>query len=344
MPRNTGFSARVPALHAHAGRVGQRGDQVTQAGSGVGGAGLPGNALGEVGSSSTGQHQQLAARAQSAAAQAGQGLHGQSDLLHRTGNNISTVEGDNSNRFQAASPSFRPPALRGGQPTGPTGSQGGQRTRGFGGGPTAPQRLDDGSYQVGSHPGADGQNYATYLQTHQNKHQRTKIGELGPWSSKPGSQFPAGVGLGTHQQYLGPNAVKVATQGGPDQATVANKQSAYLQAEQRRAESYQRWQQAQQDYNYGRTDHAAMEDARRQYLADKTSADARAQEYSDAQTKYGRDGYIDANGNYTPTPQHSGDGVRYQTKTDTTTNPPTVIYHAYPEDNAGGVNRWNQRR
>lgn len=54
-----------------------------------------------------------------------------------------------------------------------------------------------------------------------------------------------------------------------------------------------------------------------------------------------KDGYLDANGNFTATPLHTADGTRYQVSADTGVNPPRVDYHDYPA-RTGGQTWWNR--
>lgn len=95
-----GFKAHPSSIHDHANRTGQRADQISQSGSSASGAGLHGQALGAIGSSTAGGHQQLTTRIQSAIGQAGSRLRNQSDLLHRTGTNISQTDDDHAGRIR----------------------------------------------------------------------------------------------------------------------------------------------------------------------------------------------------------------------------------------------------
>lgn len=96
-----GFTAHPPSIHDHATRTSQRADQVSQAGSAVGGGGLPTNALGLAGESTAGAHQQLTNRGQTAISRAAGGLHSQSGLLHQTGNNITETDTNHAGRIRA---------------------------------------------------------------------------------------------------------------------------------------------------------------------------------------------------------------------------------------------------
>lgn len=95
-----GFKAHPPSIHDHANRTSQRADQVSQTGSSTSGAGLHGQALGEIGSSAASGHQSLTSTMQGAIGQAGSKLRNQSDLLHRTGNNISETDDDHASRIR----------------------------------------------------------------------------------------------------------------------------------------------------------------------------------------------------------------------------------------------------
>jgi hypothetical protein len=95
-----GFKAHPSSIHDHANRTSQRADQISQTGSSASGAGLQGESLGAVGSSAASGHQQLTSRVQGAIGQAGSRLQNQSDLLHRTGNNISTTDDDHAGRIR----------------------------------------------------------------------------------------------------------------------------------------------------------------------------------------------------------------------------------------------------
>lgn len=91
-----GFSARPSALHAHAGRLGDRADQVGHAGSGASGAGLHGNALGEIGSGSAANSQSFASNAGGLLGQVSTKLHSQASLLSSTGHSISNVDSEHA--------------------------------------------------------------------------------------------------------------------------------------------------------------------------------------------------------------------------------------------------------
>lgn len=95
-----GFKAHPPSIHDHANRTGQRADQIAQTGSSTSGAVLHGQALGAIGSSAASGHQSLTSRVQGAIGQAGSRLRNQSDLLHRTGNNISTTDDEHAGRIR----------------------------------------------------------------------------------------------------------------------------------------------------------------------------------------------------------------------------------------------------
>jgi hypothetical protein len=124
-----GFSAHVPTLHENANRIGQRADQVSQAGSSASGAGLHGSALGIVGESTAAGHQELASRVQSAVGNAGERLHGQSALLHQTGQNITATDTEHSERLSAIEPNGNTPSVSGGSPGEVGGMPGDSRRR-----------------------------------------------------------------------------------------------------------------------------------------------------------------------------------------------------------------------
>jgi RHS repeat-associated protein len=200
------------------------------------------------------------------------------------------------------------------------------------------QGSQTGKYKLGSYHG-----YDTYLDSHQNKHQSTKMGELGTYKSKTGTQFPPNVGISQHQNYLGPTAASIGKQGPTESPALTNKHDAYLAADQQQAEKYKTWQDAQKKYNHDQGATAAdVDKARQNYLDAKKTTAAKQDEYGQAHQKYNKDGYVDSQGNFTTNSQASRDGIRYQTSTDNTTNPPHVDYHAYPDDKAGGVGKWKQ--
>lgn len=91
-------------MHTHAGQVEQRADRVSETGRGVGGAGLSGSALGNVGAETAPGHQRFVSRAQESINRAGQGLQGRSSLLGQTGNNISNTVAVNQRRFTGIDP------------------------------------------------------------------------------------------------------------------------------------------------------------------------------------------------------------------------------------------------
>jgi hypothetical protein len=94
-----GFKAQPSSIHGHATRTGQRADQVSQTGGAVGGAGLPGSALGIAGQSTASRHQQLAGQGQTAISRAGSNMQGQAGLLHQTGNNITETDTEHASRI-----------------------------------------------------------------------------------------------------------------------------------------------------------------------------------------------------------------------------------------------------
>lgn len=116
-----GFSMHAPSVHQHADRVGQRAGQVSQAGQGASGSSLHGNALGAVGSSTTGAHQQLVSTMQGAVGKAGGAMQNQAGLLKQTAQRTTDTDGEHAGllskiRPEAETPSTHPTGKVGGMP------------------------------------------------------------------------------------------------------------------------------------------------------------------------------------------------------------------------------------
>lgn len=126
MVRGRGFRTNAPSMHAHATRIGQRADNVSQVGSSATGAALPGNALGNVGASSTAGHQRFVNLAGGTLGRIGSRLRGQASLLHRTATNVTDTDTEHATRIRGIDPSARTAAVHS---TGATrGSSGASRT------------------------------------------------------------------------------------------------------------------------------------------------------------------------------------------------------------------------
>ncbi len=104
-----GFRMTPSAVHGHANRIAERGDQVSQAGSRVGGAGLHGEALGQVGSGTAGRHQQLVGQFQEALSTSGSRLHGHANLLHDGANSTTSTDSAHADKLRSIGTPDRAP-------------------------------------------------------------------------------------------------------------------------------------------------------------------------------------------------------------------------------------------
>src|SRR5437879_3989926 len=94
-----GFSAHLPSLDEHAGRIEDRAGRVSQAGNGASGATLHGNALGAVGASQVSGHQDMLSRITSSTGTAAQKLQNQGGLVRSTKRSIEDTDNDHADRL-----------------------------------------------------------------------------------------------------------------------------------------------------------------------------------------------------------------------------------------------------
>jgi hypothetical protein len=120
-----GFSMHPPTVHEHAGRVSQRGEQIAQAGHGASGSGLHGNALGAVGQSAAGGHQQLVSTMQGAIGKAGGTVQSHGDLLKQTAQNTANTDTEHAGALGRIRPEADAPS------THDTGNKVGGMPRGY---------------------------------------------------------------------------------------------------------------------------------------------------------------------------------------------------------------------
>ena len=114
-----GFRMTPSAVHEHASRTSQRGQQISQTGSQSGGAGLHGSALGMVGGSTVSGQQNLVGRFSQAFAKAGSKLEGHAQQLHTSADSVSTTDADHAgvlNKIHPSSGDVRNPHASGGAP------------------------------------------------------------------------------------------------------------------------------------------------------------------------------------------------------------------------------------
>lgn len=100
-----GFRMTPSAVHEHASRTSQRGEQISQTGSQSGGAGMHGSALGMVGGSAVSGQQGLVGRFSSAFSQAGSKLEGHAQQLHTSANSVSGTDSDHASALSGIHPS-----------------------------------------------------------------------------------------------------------------------------------------------------------------------------------------------------------------------------------------------
>lgn len=100
-----GFRMTPSAVHEHANRTSQRGDQISQTGSQSSGAGMHGSALGMVGGSAVSGQQGLVGRFSQAFSKAGSKLEGHAQQLHTSANSVSTTDSDHASALNGIHPS-----------------------------------------------------------------------------------------------------------------------------------------------------------------------------------------------------------------------------------------------
>ncbi|AHH97049.1 WXG100 family type VII secretion target [Kutzneria albida] len=152
--RRGGFSVHAPSLHEHAGKTSRRAEQVSQAGSGVGSAGLSGKGLGQVGASTAGAHQRLVSRMQSSLGRSGERLRGQSDRLRQSADRFTAADEEHAGQLRSIH------TRSGGPPTLPAGSGGGGHQSTSAGGrpirPPRPHQTGAGRHHPYARPGGGG--------------------------------------------------------------------------------------------------------------------------------------------------------------------------------------------
>jgi hypothetical protein len=228
-----------------------------------------------------------------------------------------------------------------GDPGGPGGGAGGGARR------AGPKGL-----LVGSHQGKD-----VYLEHHQNKHQNPPLGSLNPYTGGAGQKFPPAVGEEWHRGYFSQRAGEIADAGMEvkyDQLRQldADRVNGRIAAEDARAAHERAEIEARDAAEGARAAAGTPQEAQRAAEATQARQHADAaqhayqrahQQATAARDAYEQaaarrpnmDGYLDAAGRFTNTPQHTADGVRYQVNVDDTTSPPTVYYHNYPATTGG---------